>query len=206
MSRIPPALERYQRGPSEADRAEMLEAIGKDEHFRVLTEEQKASVFRAMFDTHFHMDDCKRLVDGLKARMRERGPRTLKLALQHLLELRGSGPMLDVLLRAAVPWDESNRFFEFAQTLHEACDIDVAKTELDWDAPTTNKTLAEAQLEEAERLRGALAAVGIRSNELIGKMCRYTSGKAVGEEAIKKRFAARERQRLVSLCHHSKGE
>ena len=68
---------------------------------------------------------------------------------------------------------------------------------LDWrrapayDAPSANETWAQAQFEEAQRLRDALAVVAIRDNGLISKLCRYTSGKTVGKDAIKKRFATR---------------
>jgi hypothetical protein len=88
--------------------------------------------------------------------------------------------------------NESNQFFDFAQAVLEACRLDVANTELAYDVPSASETMAQAQLEEAKRLRSALAEVGIRDNELIGKMCRYTSGEAVGEGAIKKRFTTRD--------------
>jgi hypothetical protein len=186
-------LKRYWRGPTDADRAEMLEAVGEDGRFNALTEEQKESVFRAMFNARFYMDHTRRLADGRRARTLERGPGTLELALQHLVELRHSSPVAAVLLRMSdVPLAESNWFFDFAQAMLGACRLDVANTELAYDPPTTNETLGMARLEEAARLRSALAHVRIRDNELIGKMCHYTSHQAVGEEAIKKRFATRD--------------
>jgi hypothetical protein len=189
----PEELKRYWRGPTDADRAEMLEAIGEDGRFHALTKEQKESVFRAMFNARVYMDDSRRLADGRRARTLERGPGTLELALQHLVELRHSSPVTAVLLRMSdVPLAESIWFFDFAQALLEACRLDVANTELAYETPSANETLAMAQLEEAERLRSALAHVRIRDNELVGKMCRYTSHQAMGEEAIKKRFAIRD--------------
>ena len=75
----------------------------------------------------------------------------------------------------------------------EACRLNVSKTELAYDAPSANETLGSgSDLMRRKRLRSALAAVRIHSNELIGKMCRYTSGEAVGAEAIKKRFKRRD--------------
>jgi hypothetical protein len=192
MNPYPEELERRWQGPTDGDRAEMLEAIGEDRRFHALTEEQKASVFRAMFDVRFCMDAYRREADGRKARTLERGPRTLEPALQHLVELRHSHSVIEVVLRMPnVPLAESNQFFDFAQAPLEACRLDVANTELVYDAPNANETWAQAQLQEAERLRSALAAVRIRSKELIGKMCRCTSGEAVRRGAIKKRFSTR---------------
>jgi hypothetical protein len=189
----PEELKRYSRGPTDADRAEMREVIGEHGRFHALTGEQKESVFQAMFNARIYMDHSRRLADGRRARTLERGPATLELALQHLVELRHSSPVTAVLLRMSnVPLAEANRFFDFAQALLEACRLDVANTELAYNPPSTDETLGMAQLEEAERLRNALAHVRIRDNELIGKMCRYTSHRAVGEEAIKKRFATRD--------------
>jgi hypothetical protein len=187
----PEELKRYWRGQTDADRAEMLEAIGEDGRFHALTEEQKAPVFRVMFDTRFYMDAMRRLADGRKARTLERGPKTIELALQHLVGLSHSAPMGEVLLRLPnVLLNKSNQFFDFAQALLEACRLDVANTEDAFDAPSANETLAQAQLEEAKRLRSALANAGIRDNVLIGKTCRYTSGQAVGGDTIKKIFAS----------------
>ena len=189
----PEELKRYWLGPTDVDRAAMLEAIGEHKRFHALTEEQKGSVFRAMFDARFYMDTSRRLTDGRKARTLERGPKTIELALRRLVELRHSSPMAEVLLRLPnVLLNESNQFFDFARALLEACRLDVANTEPAYDPPSTDETLRMAQLEEAERLRSALADVRIRDNELIGKMCRYTSHQAVGGEAIKKRFATRD--------------
>ena len=168
----------------------MLEAIGGDKRFHALTEEQKTSVFRAMFDVRFYMDAQRRMADSQKARTSERGPRTFELALQHIVEMRHSSHVAGVALR--LPNDllnHSNQLFYLAQAWLEACRLDVSNTELAYDAPSANETWAQAQFEEAQRLRDALAAVTIRDNGLIGKMCCYTSGKAVGKDAIKKRFA-----------------
>ncbi len=189
---FPEVLKRYWRGPTDADLAEMLAAIGENKRFRALTEQQKASVFRAMFKVRFYMDDARRMADGRKARRLERGPKTFELALRHIVEMRHASHVAAVVLR--LPNDllnDSHQFFDFAQAMLEACCLDVSNTEL-YDLPSANETWAQAQVEEAERLRTALAAVRIRSNELIGKMCRYTSGKAVGERAIKIRFATHD--------------
>jgi hypothetical protein len=194
MSLPPPEeLKRYWRGPTDIDRAEMLEAIGGDERFHALTEAQKAPVFSAMFDVRFYMDARRRLADGQTARTSERGPRTFELALQHIVEMRHSSHVAGVALRLSNDlWDESGQLFYLAQAWLEACRLDVSNTELAYDAPSANETWAQAQFEEAQRLRNALAGIDIRSYELIGKMCRYTSGKPVGKGAIKKRFAARD--------------
>jgi hypothetical protein len=160
----PEELKRLWRGPTDADRAEMLEAIGEDGRFHALTEEQKSPVFRAMFDTRFFMEAMRRLADGRKARTLERGPRTLELALQHLVELRNSSPVVAALLRMPnVPLVESNWFFNFAQALLEAHRTDDANTEFAYNAPSVNETLALAHIQEAERLRSALANVEIRA-------------------------------------------
>ena len=188
----PEELKRYWRGPTGTDRAEMCAAIGEDKSFHVLTEEQKASVFRAMFDVRFYMDAQRRVADGQKVRTSERGPRTFELALQHIVEMRYSSHVAGVALRLPNDlWNDLNQLFHLAQAWLEACRLDVSNTELAHDAPSANETWAHAQFEEAQRLRDALAAVDIRSYELIGKMCRYTSCKAVGKGAIKKRFATR---------------
>jgi hypothetical protein len=192
MNRVPEELERYWRGPTGADRAEMLEAIGGEGCFQALTGEQQASVFRAMFDVRFYMDAWRRVTDGQKARTLERGPRTFELALQHVVEMRHSSHVAEVALRLPNDlWNDSGQLFLLAQAWLEACRLDVSNTELACDTPSASETWAQAQLEEAQRLRAALATVNIRSHELIGKMCRYTSGKSVRKDAIKKRFARR---------------
>jgi hypothetical protein len=120
----------------------MLEAIGEDRRFHALTEEQKSSVFRAMFDVRFYRHAYGRLADGRKARTLERGPRTFELALQHLAELRYSSPVTEVLLRmpgANVPLVELKQFFDFGQALLEACRLDVANTDLVYDAPARTR-------------------------------------------------------------------
>jgi hypothetical protein len=116
VARVSSFLEEHWRGPTDADRAEMLEAIGGDKHFRPLTEEQKASVFRAMFDARFYMDAQRRVADGQKARTSERGPRTFELALQHIVEMRHSSHVARVALRLPNDlWNRSNQLFYLAQ-------------------------------------------------------------------------------------------
>jgi hypothetical protein len=190
---FPEELKRYWRGPTDADRAEMLAAIGEDKRFHVLTEELKASVFRAMFHVRFYMDSMRRVADGQKARTLKRGPKTFELALRHIVEMRHSSHAAGVALRLPNDlFNDSNQLFNLAQAWLEACCLDVTNSELAYEAPSANETWAQAKLQEAERLRTVLAAVRIRSYELIGKMCCYTSGKAVGEDAIKTRFATRD--------------
>ena len=128
---FPEELKRHWRGPTDADRAEMLAAIGEDKRFHALTEEQKGSVFRAMFDTRFYMDSERRTADGRKARTLERGPKTFELALQHIVEMRGSSHVAGVTLR--LPNDllnTSSQLFDLAQAWLEACRLDVSNTEL----------------------------------------------------------------------------
>ena len=160
LGEFPDELKRYWRGPTDADRAEMLAAIGDDSRFHALTEEKQASVFRAMFDVRFYMDTMRRVADGQKARTLERGAKTFELALQHIVEMRHSSHAAGVALR--LPNDlmnDSKQLFDLAQAWLEACRLDVSNTELAYDDPSTSETWAQAQFEEAKRLRNALAAV-----------------------------------------------
>lgn len=107
--------------------------------------------------------------------------------------MRHSSPVAGVALRLPDElWNDLGRLFHLAQAWLEAYRLDVSNTELAYDAPSANETWARAQFEEAERLRCALVRVGIRNNGLIGKMCSYTSGRALSGHAIKKRFATHD--------------
>jgi hypothetical protein len=125
VTSVPEELKRYWRGATNADRVEMLEAIGGDKRFHALTEEQKTSVFRAMFDVRFYMDAQRRVADGQKARTSERGPRTFELAPQLIVEMRHSSHVAGVALR--LPNDllnHSNQLFYLAQAWLEACRLE----------------------------------------------------------------------------------
>ena len=81
-------------------------------------------------------------------------------------------------------WTESGQFFDFAQATLEACRLDVANTELVYDTPSERDVAGSDP--GGGGLRSALAAVRIHSKELIGKMCRYTSGEAVRQRRSRK--------------------
>ena len=77
----------------------MLAAIGEHKRFHDLDEEQKASIFRAMFNMRDEMAAYKRLADGREARTLERGPGTFQLALHRIVKMRHSDPVFATLLR-----------------------------------------------------------------------------------------------------------
>jgi hypothetical protein len=177
------------------ERAAMAAVFGDDKRFEKLRPEQKDLVFREMLAVRNTMVMYEWMIANCDARVRKRGPMALTRALGLILRLRDSSLMTAVQRQIASDslW-KTRPCFEMLEEMRDACGrLDDDTPDL-YD-PSASALEAQAQREEAERLRAVLIKVGIRSKALVGKMVEFTSGKAITDEAIKKRLANKKGKR-----------
>jgi hypothetical protein len=135
----------------------------------------------------------KRMISDANARLDERGPKAVALALDQILKLRDSGVMNAVTLRLpSDKWMATRLFFEMSEAMLDACGHLNDNTEEHYELPGESELAGQAQREEVERLQAILAKVGVRSRILVGRIVEFISGQAITHYAITKRLANKE--------------